>query len=141
SETDRRLRHGGCKVCLKELVLTFESCATETYEPCQVRKEEAVSSHFRVPRGSSDRAMNLSNAWDCPDNDGVRLIYLILKHVHSLRTGHAFVICIIQSHPLHHSSDERALARCSLRCFLICLKKSLNKPLHSASSTPVMTSA
>src|SRR5699024_2402290 len=111
SETDRRLRHGGCKVCLKGLVLTFESCATETYEPCQVRKEAAVSSHLRVPRGSSDRAMNLSNAWDCHDNDGVRLTYRILKHVHSLRNGHAFFICKKHAHPLHHSSDERALAR------------------------------
>src|SRR5690625_7765119 len=52
------------KVCLKELVLTFRSCATETYEPCQIRKEAAVSRFFCVPRDSLDRAMNLSNAWD-----------------------------------------------------------------------------
>src|SRR5699024_3965750 len=52
------------KVCVKELVLTFRSCATEPYEPCQSRKEAAVSRFFCVPRDSLDRAMNLSKAWD-----------------------------------------------------------------------------
>jgi len=28
------------------------SCATENHEPCQVRKEAAVSGYFRVPQGS-----------------------------------------------------------------------------------------
>ncbi|GGA70692.1 hypothetical protein GCM10008025_13190 [Ornithinibacillus halotolerans] len=51
-------------VCLKELVLTFRSCATETHEPCQVRKEAAVSGYLCVPQGYLNRAMNLSNAWD-----------------------------------------------------------------------------
>ena len=30
-------------------MLTAGSCATRTYEPCQVRKEAALSKHLRVP--------------------------------------------------------------------------------------------
>src|SRR5699024_7926769 len=63
------------KVCLKELVLTFRSCATETYEPCQIRKEAAVSRFFCVPRDSLDRAMNLSNAWDYFIDDRCTVTY------------------------------------------------------------------
>jgi len=29
----------------------IESCAIETCEPCQIRKEAALSSHFYVPQG------------------------------------------------------------------------------------------
>jgi len=56
------LRCGIFMVCLKGLVLTFRSCATGTHEPCQIRKEAAVSGHSCVPRGSLGRAMNVSNA-------------------------------------------------------------------------------
>jgi hypothetical protein len=41
-----------CKVWLMQVVLTNGSYATETYESRQVRKEAAVSGHFRVPQGS-----------------------------------------------------------------------------------------
>src|SRR5699024_11253327 len=58
------------KVCLKGLVLTPRSCATGTHEPCQIRKEAAVSGHSCVPRGSLSRAMNLGNAEGCPINNG-----------------------------------------------------------------------
>ena len=56
------LRYGDFMVCLKELVLTYRSHATGTHEPCQVRKEAAVSGHSCVPWGNLDRAMHLSNA-------------------------------------------------------------------------------
>src|SRR5699024_9669141 len=62
SKTEFPLEVDDFMVCLKELVLTFRSCATGTHEPCQVRKEAAVSGHSCVPWGSLDRAMNLSNA-------------------------------------------------------------------------------
>ena len=38
-----------CMVCLKRVVLTPGSYATGTHEPCQVRKEAAVSGIFCVP--------------------------------------------------------------------------------------------
>src|SRR5699024_5849019 len=56
------LRYGDLMVCLKELVLTYRSRATGTREPCQVRKEAAVSGHSCVPWRNLDRAMHLSNA-------------------------------------------------------------------------------
>lgn len=55
-------RCGDFMVCLNGVVLTPGSCATGTHEPCQIRKEAAVSGHFCVPQGSLGRAMNLSNA-------------------------------------------------------------------------------
>lgn len=55
-------RCGVFMACLKGLVLTFRSRATGTHEPCQIRKEAAVSGHSCVPWGSLGRAMNLSNA-------------------------------------------------------------------------------
>jgi len=42
-------RYDDCMVCLSGLVLTLGSCATGTHEPCQVRKEAAVSGHSCVP--------------------------------------------------------------------------------------------
>ena len=36
------------------VVLTFGSCAMGTHEPCQVRKEAALSGLSHVPRGSLD---------------------------------------------------------------------------------------
>ncbi len=35
----------------KQVMRMVGSCATEIHEPCQVRKEAAVSEHFRVPQG------------------------------------------------------------------------------------------
>lgn len=55
-------RYGDCMVSLSELVLTLGSCATGTHEPCQVRKEAAVSGHSCVPQGSLGRAMKLRSA-------------------------------------------------------------------------------
>jgi len=46
------LRCNDFMVCPKGVVLTFRSCATGTHEPCQVRKEAAVSGHSRVPWGN-----------------------------------------------------------------------------------------
>ncbi len=43
-------------------MLTFGFCATETHEPCQVRKEAAVSGPFRVPQRCLDRANCSGNA-------------------------------------------------------------------------------
>ena len=42
------LRFALCKVWLMQVALTNGSCATETHEPRQVRKEAAVSGIFRV---------------------------------------------------------------------------------------------
>lgn len=78
-------------VCLKELVLTFRSCATGTHEPCQVWKEAAVSGHSCVPWGYLNRAMNLSNAWDCFIDYGCAALWikLVMKpywiHVNLIR--------------------------------------------------------
>ncbi len=41
-----------CRVCLLHVVLTSGSCAMGTHEPCQVRKEAALSGLSHVPRGS-----------------------------------------------------------------------------------------
>lgn len=42
-------------------MLTAGSCATRTYEPCQVRKEAAISKHLRVPWECLVRANCLGN--------------------------------------------------------------------------------
>jgi len=44
-------------------VLTFGSCATGPREPCQVRKEAAISGSSRVPQECLNRANCLSNAY------------------------------------------------------------------------------
>ncbi len=46
------LRLSVCKVCLLHVALTVGSCAMGTHEPCQVRKEAALSGFTHVPRGS-----------------------------------------------------------------------------------------
>jgi len=45
-------RYDACKACLVQVVLTIGSCATETHEPGQVRKEAAISGFFCVPQTS-----------------------------------------------------------------------------------------
>lgn len=45
------------------VVLKIGSCATQTHEPGQVRKEAAISGILRVPQGSLVRAIAISNAW------------------------------------------------------------------------------
>ena len=73
-------------------MLTFRSYATETYEPCQIRKEAAVSRPFCVPWDSLDRAMNLSNAWDLHHNDG-RMAYIDMpEHIHHLDECVLFIL-------------------------------------------------
>lgn len=62
-----------CKVCLMHVVLTSGSCAMETHEPCQVRKEAALSGTFYVPRGCLDRANDMSNACVQQSKKGARL--------------------------------------------------------------------
>jgi len=54
------------------VALILESCATETCEPRQVRKEAAVSKHFRVPQGRLSGANCLCNAYDGRSKLGVR---------------------------------------------------------------------
>lgn len=49
-------------VCPLKRVLTIESCATGTYESCQVRKEAALSKPSCVPQGSLVRAKDKGNA-------------------------------------------------------------------------------
>ncbi len=41
-----------CLVCLVHVVLKIGSCAMSAYEPCQVRKEAALSRLTHVPWGS-----------------------------------------------------------------------------------------
>lgn len=53
-------------------VLTFGSCAMGTYEPCQVRKEAALSRISHVPRGRLDRAGDKSNAYVRLSKEGAR---------------------------------------------------------------------
>ncbi len=44
-------------------MLTIGSCAIGTHEPCQVRKEAAISDTSSVPRGNLVRVNCLGNAW------------------------------------------------------------------------------
>jgi hypothetical protein len=44
----------------------------ETHEPCQVRKEAALSGHFHVPQDRLNRANCLSNACDGQSMKGAR---------------------------------------------------------------------
>src|SRR5699024_7353314 len=78
ARTNSHLRLDVFKACLKGVVLTPRSCATGTHEPCQIRKEAAVSGHSCVPRGSLSRAMNLGNAEGHPGNNGCT-VYTIKK--------------------------------------------------------------
>ena len=57
------------------VVLTSGSCAMETHEPCQVRKEAALSGTFYVPRGCLDRANDMSNACVQQSKKGARYTY------------------------------------------------------------------
>ena len=45
-----------------EWALKVESCAIKACEPCQVRKEAALSNHFCVPQGCLARAFEQFNA-------------------------------------------------------------------------------
>jgi len=51
------------------------SCATEIHEPCQIRKEAAVSGHFRVPRGSLIGVNCPVPAYRCKSKSGAQLNY------------------------------------------------------------------
>jgi hypothetical protein len=42
------------------------------HEPCQVRKEAALSGHSHVPRERLGRANCLSNAYGCVSTEGAR---------------------------------------------------------------------
>jgi len=65
------------------VALILESCATETCEPRQVRKEAAVSKHFRVPQGRLSGANCLCNAYDGRSKLGVRpfIFALLLENI------------------------------------------------------------
>ena len=61
-----------CLVCLMHVVLTFGSCAMETHELCQVRKEAALSGIFHVPQDRLDRAGDMGNAYVRLSEEGAR---------------------------------------------------------------------
>ena len=54
------------------VVLTSGSCAMGTHEPCQVRKEAALSGTSHVPRGRLDRANDMGNACVQQSKKGAR---------------------------------------------------------------------
>ena len=55
-------------------MLTFGSCATGTYEPCQGRNTAALSRIFCVPQGSLDRVNCKGNVGDSFSKPGARYI-------------------------------------------------------------------
>ena len=61
--------------CRKGAVLTLGSCAIETREPCQVRKEAAVSEPFYVTQDRLGRAANLRNAYDGLVDNGCTVLH------------------------------------------------------------------
>ena len=63
------------------MALTVGSCATETHEPRQIRKEAAISETFRVPRGSLARVNCLGNARNRISMLGARLHIKRLVHM------------------------------------------------------------
>jgi len=56
------------------------------HEPCQVRKEAALSGRSHVPQGCLGRANCLSNAYGRQSTEGARLYILVLKPI-SLEVG------------------------------------------------------
>ena len=60
-------------------MLKVESCATETYEPCQGRKTAALSKPFCVPQGSLIGADNKGNVWKTISKIGARIIIKIKR--------------------------------------------------------------
>jgi len=57
-----------------QVAMKIGSYATEAYEPRQVRKKAAVSSHFRVPWDCLVRANCTGYACICMSNIGARPI-------------------------------------------------------------------
>ncbi len=64
-----------------------------THEPCQVRKEAALSGLSHVPRGNLDRANCLSNAYGWLSKEGARQLYTI-KNTHPFRVS--FFVCFVK---------------------------------------------
>jgi hypothetical protein len=56
-------------------VLTPGSCAMGIHEPCQVRKEAALSGSFHVPQGGLGRANCLSSAYGCEVDGRCTAVY------------------------------------------------------------------
>ena len=54
-----------------------------TYEPCQVRKEAAVSKNSHVPQGSLGRANCNGSAYGYLSTEGARQLILHIKSNHS----------------------------------------------------------
>ena len=50
-----------------------------THEPCQVRKEAALSGISHVPQGRLDRANDKSNAYGRQSKEGARQLYLQIQ--------------------------------------------------------------
>ena len=57
-------------------MLIIGSCATKNHEPCQIRKEAAVSGHLRVPQGSLVGVNCLVTAYGFLSEAGAQLNYL-----------------------------------------------------------------
>ncbi len=69
------------------VVLTSGSCAMRTHEPCQVRKEAALSGPSYVPRGRLDRANDMGNACVQQSKKGARQKLKYSQPVRNLRAG------------------------------------------------------
>lgn len=61
------------------------------HEPCQVRKEAALSGLSHVPQGSLGRANCLSNAYGRQSKEGARQLHIIYKLTH-LRMEMSFFV-------------------------------------------------
>jgi hypothetical protein len=51
------------------------------HEPCQIRKEAALSGNSHVPQGYLGRANCLSSAYGCQSTEGARQFILKLTHL------------------------------------------------------------
>lgn len=90
------LRLFACKVCLLHVVLTSGSCAMESHEPCQVRKEAALSGTFHVPRDRLDRASDKGNAYVQQSKKGARQKY-INSNLSALAADRFFIVSFAES--------------------------------------------
>ena len=75
------------------------------HEPCQVRKEAALSGSSHVPQGSLGRANCLSNACGTQSKEGARYPY-VYSNSSALR-GWVFYLCFMNIHD--KSAAEAAL--------------------------------
>jgi len=70
------LRLCACRVCLLHVALKVGSRAMGSHEPCQVRKEAALSGFTHVPWGSLTRAGDKSSTYVPQSRKGARHYWL-----------------------------------------------------------------